>query len=271
MLTRGGFGQPDGPARCTAMSKRTREQCKGPAIAGDPSGKCYFHGGGNKPVGADNANFSTGRHSKYLPSDLDRLYLDALHNPQLIEMGDHIALLEARMQQVLALAVAGEPAPKWADVAETFGRMETALLSGNVKEVIPALESLHRVLENGMKWDTTWNQVIGIMEQLRKMTDTEVKRRKELNQFVPVERVVALMAALGTAVKRHVTDPEQIAAVYRELAILHGEDHAPGNTSIKKVGPDVIDISPERRGPKGGRSTHALRRRAKARLAEAGE
>lgn len=220
-------------------------------------------------MGADNGNFSTGRHSKYLPADLDRLYLEALHNPQLIEMGDHIALLEARMQQVLALAVEGAPAPKWKDMADTFGEVETALLSGKIADVVPALERFHKILENGMKWDTTWNQVIGIMEQLRKMTDTEVKRRKELNQFVPVERVVALMAALGTAVKRHVTDPDQIAAVYRELAVLHGENHAPGNTSLKKVGPEVIDISPERRGVNGGRSDKALRRKAKIRVKEA--
>ena len=220
-------------------------------------------------MGTQVASFSTGRHSKYLPAELDRLYQEALTNPDLVEMSDHIALLEARMNQVLALAKEGEPAPRWQDLADAFATVETHLLSGDLGKFVPALEAFHKVLDAGMKWDTTWSQVIGIMEQLRKMADTEIKRKKELNQMVPVERVVILMAALGTAVKRHVKDPEQIAAVYRELAVLHGADHTPDGKQVKLVGPEVVDIGPQHRGLKGGRSSRALARKARQRVRDA--
>ena len=76
---------------------------------------------------------------------------------------------------------------------------------------------------------------------------TEVKRKKELHQMIPVERVVVLMAAVATAVKRNVKDPEEIAAVYRELAVLQGSNYTPEGGHVRKGAdltalPVVIDV-----------------------------
>lgn len=229
------------PAQCTATSKRSGVRCKGPAIAGSPGQKCRMHGGVSGTIGTANPGFKTGRHSKYLPSQLDALYREALSNPELVEMSDHIALLEARIQEVLGLASDGDPVPQWADLLEVFGELTTTILGGKQDEVIGSLERMQRLLDAGAKWDTTWGQITHLMESLRKLTDTEIKRKKELNQMVPVERVVILMAAMGTAVKRNVKDPEQVAAVYRELALLHGTDVVPGS-GMKRVGPEVVDL-----------------------------
>jgi hypothetical protein len=48
------------------------------------------------------------------------------------------------------------------------------------------------------------------------------------------------MAAVGNAVKRNVTNPEEVQAVYRELATLHsGTDHR-----RERLGPGIIDVEP---------------------------
>ncbi len=245
-ITTGGFQNPGLHNQCTAMSKRSGVRCKGPAVAGSSTQKCRMHGA-HPVIGADVHGFKDGRYSKHLPSNLDKLYREALSNPDLIEMSDHIALLEARMQEVLAVTAAGSPAPTWSEVEAAFGVFETELLSGNMEKAIPAMEAIHKMFEDGIKWDRAWKTVTDTMEQLRKMTDTEVKRKKELNQMVPIERVVILMAAVGQAVKRHVTDPAQIQAVYNELAILHGTNSAPARLTTERVGPEVIDVKPSRR------------------------
>lgn len=244
MPTSGGFGQDGAHKLCTATSKRSGGPCKGIAVAGSPTQKCRMHGG-NAAKGAATSGFKHGRHSKFLPSHLDDLYREALSNPDLLDMADHIALLEAKIQDVLATQSAEGAVPRWSDLAKAFGSLETALLSGDIKEVVPGLEAMHKILEAGVKWDDTWTQVQGLMEQLRRLTDTEIKRKRELNQMIPVERVVVLMAAVGEAVKRNVTDPAQIAAVYRELALLHGSDNT-GNGK-PRFAPDVIDVSPRKR------------------------
>ena len=240
------FGSPDGPLKiCIAMSKTTGIRCKAPAVASSPDQKCRMHGG-VALVGAQVNNFRTGRHSKYLPADLDKIYTEALANPDLLEMADHIALLEARIQDVLKRASGGEPIPRWVDVRHAFDDLATVVLAGEQNLISAQLDRMYKLLEGGEKWDTTWEQVTGTMEQLRKMTDTEVKRKKELNQMVAVERVVALMAAVGQAVKRNVKNPDEINAVYAELVILYGSNSVPGSPNRLRVGatPDIIDAEP---------------------------
>jgi hypothetical protein len=216
-----------------------------------------MHGGSSAhAIGTNNGNFVNGRHSRFLPAQMAELYEDALTNPDLLDMSDHIALLEARIQSVLNESADGDPAPRWSEVNEMFDQLTTDTLQG--KSAVESLEKISARLQAGMVWDRTWDQVTNTMEQLRKVADTEVKRRKELNMMVPIERVVILMASVARAVKRNVTSPAEIDAVMRELASLHGSN----NTSHgPKAMPEVIDISPESRGVKGGRSREARRRK----------
>lgn len=229
--------------QCTAKSKRSQQRCKGTAVIGSPSQKCRMHGGKGNRIGPANPSFKSGRHSKYLPSRLDALYREALSNPQLTEMSDHIALLEARIQMVLEQTASGDPAPKWHDIREVFADIETGLLSGDQAKSIASMEVMHKLLDSGERWDSAWKTITDTLDALRKLTDTEIKRKKELNQMIPVERVIVLMAAVATAVKRNVTDPEQIRAVQRELEFLHFSNRVPGDKNMKRVGPEVIDIA----------------------------
>lgn len=221
------------------MSKRSGERCKGVAVASSPNQKCRMHGGTS---GVSINGVKSGRYSKFLPSKLDEMYCEARSNPDILDMREHIALLEARMQEILEESTSEGTAPKWSEVAEIFAEIETALLCAETDKVVAAMERMHKILDDGKRWDRTWVQVTDLMEQLRKMSDTDIKRQKDLNLMVPVERVVILMAAVATAVKRHVTNPGEIQAVYNELAMLHGTDQVPGKTSEERFGPEVIDV-----------------------------
>lgn len=251
--TKGSFGSPDGGRhlQCTAKSRRSGVQCRGIAVSTSPNQKCRMHGGrATHAIGTNNSQFKHGRHSKYLPSQLDALYREALANPDLLELADHIALLEARIQSILAASAAGDPVPRWSDIRGVFDTLATAVLAGDAAETNAGLAAIFAALDAGAKWDSTWEQVQDTLEQLRKLTDTEVKRKKELNQMVPIERVVILMAAVGNAVKRHVSNPAEIQAVYRELAMLHGTDKV-ADKKVQRVGPEIIDVTPKRtRAPK---------------------
>jgi hypothetical protein len=206
-----------------------------------------MHGGRSSTIGPAHPGFKHGRRSRYLPAELDRLYREALSTPDLVEMTDHIALLDARVNAILGAGKDGDPVPKWSEVREAFDVFATGILSnGKEDEVIAALESIYRLLDAGAKWDRMWDEVMRTQEQLRRMADTEIKRKKELNQMVPVERVVILMAAVGQAVKRNVKDPDQVAAVYRDLAQLHSNSRtdSPDGSRGKLAGPEIIDIAP---------------------------
>lgn len=230
-------------------------------MASSPNQRCRMHGGhAQHAIGTANPAFKHGRHSKYLPANLADLYETALANPDLMDMSDHIALLEGHIQQVLDAAKSGHPVPKWSDVRERFAELETAVLSGDHARVCEELDAMHILLDDGEHWDSAWDQTIGTMEQLRKMTDTEVKRKKELHQMVPVERVMILVAAVVEAVKRNVSNPQEIEAIKHEVALLVATDTVPGKHGETRLGPEVVDVTP-RAGK--GKTRKALQREQK--------
>lgn len=223
--TRGGFQNPGVHTQCTAMSKRSGERCKAPAVTGSRTQKCRMHGGNStaRQSGLANPNFSSGRHSAVLKegSPIAELYEKARVNPDLLAMTDHLALLEARMQEVLGKAM-DSPVPEWGEFVLAVGELEEAHVKGDTKGLQVAVTTLHRIVEGGQKWDTSWRQVVDLMDNIRKLADTEVKRKKDLGMMIPIERVMALMAAVGHSVKARVTNVEEVQAVFRDLARLHG-------------------------------------------------
>lgn len=236
----------DLPYRQCTQVRADGSRCRGAAILLSPQQKCANHGGSSTRhlKGINNPQFKTGRYSKYLPSRLAELYEQAVTNPELLEMRDHLALLDTRIQDILRQTQQGDPAPRWAEVKERFADFETAILGGDQTKVIESLTTLHALLDAGETWDRAWDQILETMEQLRKVADTEVKRQKELNQMIPVERVVILMAAMGAAVKRHVKDPEEIRAVLGEISNMYRSNRSTSGGAHERVDNDFDGINP---------------------------
>lgn len=248
---RGSFLSTGSHLQCTAKSKRSQKQCRGPAILNSPTQKCRMHGGKSSTIGAANKSFKTGRSSAYLPAKLGELYEESLSNPDLLEMSSHIALLESRMHQILGESTSDNPVPRWEDMQEAVNGLAAAveMKGGNREKMIAeATEKLSEITSAGAAWDSTWGQVIEIMDNIRKLTDVEIKRKKELNQMVPVERVIILMVALADTVKRCVSKPEEIMKVQSEFArIVRSDTSLDGKTvkmgvGVSVVGSEVIDV-----------------------------
>jgi len=62
-----------------------------------------------------------------------------------------------------------------------------------------------------------WADVLGLIEQRRKLVESESRRLQVLQQMIPAENALLLIGLLERAVKRHVTDPRQLAAISAEL------------------------------------------------------
>lgn len=222
------------PKQCTAISKRSGKQCEGPAVIGSRNQRCRMHGGVSLP-GLANPSFKTGRYSRLLPQRIQELYEEALSNPDLLEMSDHIALLEARVGEILEQMKGEEIVPRWSALKEVVDEFITAALSEDVEKRNEALGKLNDIMSAGDAFDRSWGQIEGTIEQLRKVADTEIKRKKDLHQMVPVERVQVLMTAVSVAIKRHVPDPELLGKIYRELEALRTGTTLPGNASEERM------------------------------------
>lgn len=208
-----------------------------------PNGKCRLHGGMSLG-GVNSPAFKHGRHSKYLPKGLLEQYKTALADPDLLNLHDEIALIDARLAQVLAkIEAGGESAEAWERLQSEFAVMLETMqsipalsekLTGEKSENIAVLQfqprkpkklQLEKLDENkaGEKLleslttmgnmitgtienRAAWEDVQGLVEQRRKLVESERKWYIENQQVITAERALLLIAAIADIIRQHVTD-----------------------------------------------------------------
>lgn len=150
-------------------------------LAPMPNGRCKFHGG-MTPVGPASPHFKHGRHSVLLKDikGLGQHYERALADPDLLRLDAEIALTDARIGDLLER------------------------VSGSKRQA-------------GVTIDGLWPQLENLIENRRKLVDTESKRMKDLHAMVSVDRVMLIVSYLADSVKKHVRDRDVQTAILNDL------------------------------------------------------
>lgn len=152
------------------------------------NGRCRNHGGASL-VGPASPSFKHGRYSVLLKDikGIGEHYTRALADPDLLNLADNIALVDARLTQLLEQVARG-------------GR--------------------------GHSIDRLWPQIEELIENRRKLVDTEAKRLKDLHAMLSVDRVLLIIRYLQDVVRQCVKDPHEQSAVFVELRKLMKPDAA---------------------------------------------
>lgn len=209
---------------CLARPKEgssRKHPCTQPALE---NGRCYWHGGASLK-GIAHPNFKHGGNSKYMPARLLERYQRSLDDPNLIELRDQMALLDARLSDLLTRVDHGEAATHWAEMRKAWKAYRRALAGGKDEKIAEAFRALEDAIEEGYLDSAAWTEVREILEQRRKLADTERRRIVDLKLMVPVEEATAAIAAMTRAFREEVKDPDVLARIStRATAILNGRD-----------------------------------------------
>lgn len=138
------------------------------------NGRCNLHGG-KTPNGIALPQTKTGRYSKYLPTELLDNYQAALADSELLSVRDEIALVDAKIGQILALP----------------------------KEQLKDLEAFTNVYD--------------LIEQRRRLVETERKRLVDMQQMITTEQAMLLVGALIGIIKARVHDRDTLAAIQSDV------------------------------------------------------
>lgn len=204
-----------GVAQCKAKSKRSGVRCLKPSTPGRKH--CHIHGG-KSLVGVDAPNFQHGRYSKHIPDQLSQRYHAALKDKDLICMNDEIALIDTRLGQMLdRLGGLTMIADGWAKARGLYRSFRSHANAKREKRALKALDQLGDLLEGHEPDDTVWLSIRELIDDRRKLVDTERKRLLDEDQVVSVERLMVLVAAIVDIIKRNVASREERAAVSNEV------------------------------------------------------
>lgn len=189
---------------------------------------CYNHGG-KSLAGIASPLMKTGRYSKYLPERLQGRYEEATADPNLLVLREDIALLDARLADLLTRVDTGESGNRWKSVKESYKQYAKCRKTDFEAE---ALKDLQTAIYAGVTDTEAWEEIQGVLTQREKFVASERKRLVDLQQMITASDALVLVQRLAGIVGTHVSDRTALAAIMAEFStVLHVADRprADGN------------------------------------------
>lgn len=208
--------------KCQAH-KTNGDPCNAQAIRGKRV--CRVHGG-LTPSGLASPHYTHGRYSKALPARLAARYDEATTDPALLELRADVALLDARLADVLGRVDTGESGALWTTLQNHRRDVLAAKRAGDSVAQAVALNALLETVGQGHADYRAWQEIGALLEQRRKLVESERKRLIEAQQTLTVEKAMLLIGAISGIIKAHVHDRAILAAIGRDIEGLVSREDA---------------------------------------------
>lgn len=184
-----------------------------------PNGKCRVHGG-TTPKGFASPNLKTGRYSKYLPARLSGRYQEAQADADLLALREEVSLVDSRLSDLLLRVDTHEAGHWWKELRQVHNEYKDAETKGDIPAMRHWLGEWGRIIQLGLTDYAAWNEVYNVLEQRRKLVESERKRLVEMQQMITSERAMLLITALVDVVRQHVSDTGTLAAISADVGKL---------------------------------------------------
>lgn len=183
------------------------------------NGRCKMHGG-LTPAGIANPNTTHGRYSKHLPTRLADRYHEARSDPDLIALREEIALTDARLADLLGRVDTHEAGTRWKAVGAAVRAYRKAEAGEEDDDREKAFDLIEELTSEGLADYEAWDEVHRMVEQRRKLAETETKRLDKAGRSISAERAMLLVAAVVEVIRSHVQDRDTLAAISRDVGRL---------------------------------------------------
>lgn len=228
-LVPGQCSYPDGGV----LTKQTRQPCR--AKPAGPSGRCKFHGG-MSPVGQAHPSTKHGRYSRYLPTKLAALYMEAEADPELLSLKGDVSLLEARIKLLCERLNTGEAGLLWPELRKLYAKARAAIQANDPQALDDHLHALGEVIDKGATQEEVWAEIQDTLEGKSRITAKENLRMKDLQQYMTMQQAMTLMGFLVDCVVRHVDDRQIVRRIHDDFGKVL-------SSPIAKTGPQRAGVA----------------------------
>lgn len=211
------MSSPTPDRQCAHTSKRTGERCGAWAMKGTRS--CYHHGGTSKK-GIASPNWKTGRYSRHMPGSYIESYEASLKDPERLEQTEEIALSRARVMELLSRVEDGESHELLKALRNAWRALQRAKADDDEEEENRQLNRIGELINRRHQDYAAWNDVDRWLGRQKNLVESERRRMIENQEMIALEHHMALVSAMVSAVKRHVTDQRILARISQEFGAL---------------------------------------------------
>lgn len=207
----------DGKPICGAAT-RAGTTCKNGPM---PNGRCRYHGGLSKK-GTEHPNFKTGRYSKYLPKELGIMADDFASDPNRLDQTAQMAILDAMLVETLKDYAAGGGGSVWDELMKKREDYYRAQSRKDTRGMVGIVNEVMEMVGAGYTRFLASREAREIIDDRRKLTESERKRRIEEQSMIPVDQVILLLSKVGDSIRRHVSDELARGAILQDVLVAMG-------------------------------------------------
>lgn len=161
---------------------------------------------------------------KYLPRKLIARYNEIVNDPELTSVRDLIAVTGARLSELYEKIPPAESGEAWDAMGEILDQIETSEDLDEIGRLVSMARENYKVArhERGV-----WREIFEVMEQARKLSDTERRREEGLQANLTAKQAIALFNALFVLLSEEIADAKVRWRVGQRLEMLIAAE-APG-------------------------------------------
>jgi hypothetical protein len=200
--------------QCKAFSRRNQAQCRNHAIKGLEV--CRMHGG-KTPRGPASVHYRDGRYSAFLPSRMLTAYKDAGIDPELMSLHRDLALLDARIIDVLKRVDTGEAGSIWVQLQAAWARLGQAQARGHVETYKLAYDAVGRLVTRGGEDTAAWREIGKLIDQRRKLVEAEQRRLTLASEMISRDQAMAMLGQVVDILRRRIPDRDILNLIAQDM------------------------------------------------------
>lgn len=199
---------------------RDGDPCKLPAVTGRT--RCRMHGG-STPRGPASATYKDGKHSNVLPARMREDYERAISDEDLVSLRNEIAIVDARIIDLLKRVDSGESGKRWKEIQAQMKLVNSCQPEERMNE----LDTLNKLIRAGAADAYVWDEIQGFLLTREKLVRSERKRLVEARLVISLEQAQLLMAMFVDAAREAVGhDDKAMSKIVDAFARLTGHTTA---------------------------------------------
>lgn len=202
--------------RICGAKTRSGEPCQKPPLA---NGRCRLHGG-RSLAGIASPTIKTGRYSKYLPGGLAEKYHEALEDTELESLNSELALVNARIADVLTHVEVGEVGVAWMQMRALYHKLDNAIKTQKVTGMLEVMADMDALTSQGVGEFERWKEIYELMELRRRLAETERRRLIDMQQYITSQQAMVMIGTLLGIIKARVDDRNVLAAIQHDVNAL---------------------------------------------------